>query len=97
RDFHVTGVQTCALPILFIENVQCNGAKVGVFVRGLPEMPVQHIHLKNLNLTVNKGIEIKDTQYLTIENEAFYTASDAPLLYVERSEERRVGKESRWR
>lgn len=72
---------------VFIENVQCNGAKVGVFVRGLPEMPVQHIHLKNLNLTVDKGIEIKDTQYLTIENAAFYTASDVPLLYVESAQD----------
>ncbi|MCC2600722.1 glycoside hydrolase family 28 protein [Sphingobacterium sp. FBM7-1] len=72
---------------VFIENVQCNGAKVGVFVRGLPEMPVQHIHLKNLNLTVDKGIEIKDTQFLTIENAAFYTASDAPLLYVESAQD----------
>lgn len=72
---------------VFIENIQCNGAKVGVFVRGLPEMPVQHIHLKNLNLTVDKGIEIKDTQFLTIENAAFYTASDAPLLYVESAQD----------
>src|SRR5690606_1447749 len=77
---------------VFIENIQCNGAKVGVFVRGLPEMPVQHIHLKNLNLTVDKGIEIKDTQFLTIENSAFYTASDAPLLYVESAQDLTLNK-----
>ena len=85
-------VETPRIRNVFIENIHCNGAKVGVFVRGLPEMPVQHIHMKNLNLTVDKGIEIKDTQFLTIENSAFYTASDAPLLYVESAQDLTLNK-----
>lgn len=68
---------------IFIENIHCNGAKVGVFVRGLPEMPVQHIHLKNLNLSVDKGVEIKDAQHITIENATVHTRAEAPLLYIE--------------
>lgn len=68
---------------IFIENINCNGGKVGVFVRGLPEMPVQHIHMKNLNLAVNKGVEIKDAQHITIENAMLNTQTEAPLLYIE--------------
>lgn len=68
---------------VFIENINCNGADVGVFVRGLPEMPVQHIKMKNLNMTVNKGMEIKDAQDISIENVRLYTHDENPLLYIE--------------
>ncbi len=76
-------VETPRIRNVFIENIHCNDAKVGVFVRGLPEMPVQHIHMKNLNLTVNKGIEIKDAQHITIENVMLNTQTETPLLYIE--------------
>jgi polygalacturonase len=79
---HVT-VETPQIRNIFIENINCNGGKTGVFVRGLPEMPVQHIHMKNLNLTVNKGVEIKDAQHITIENAMLNTQTEAPLLYIE--------------
>jgi len=80
-------VETPRIRNVFIENIHCNGAKVGVFVRGLPEMPVQHIHMKNLNLTVNKGIEIKDAQHITIENALLNTQTEAPLLYIENAKD----------
>ena len=80
-------VETPRIRNVFIENIHCNGANVGVFVRGLPEMPVQHIHMKNLNLTVNKGIEIKDAQHITIENALLNTQTEAPLLYIENAKD----------
>lgn len=68
---------------VFIDNIHCQGAEVGVFVRGLPEMPVQHIRMTNLNMTVNKGVEIKDAQHVSIENAAWYTTTEKPLIYIE--------------
>lgn len=76
-------IETPQIRNVYIENIHCNGANVGVFVRGLPEMPVQHIYMKNLNLTVNKGVEIKDAQHILIENAALHTLDKDPLVYIE--------------
>jgi len=51
---------------IYIENI-CNGAKKGIFVRGLPEMPVQNIHMENLVLDTDIGVEIKDTKGFGIQ------------------------------
>lgn len=76
-------IETPQIRNVFIENVHCNGASVGVFVRGLPEMPVQHISMTNLNMTVDRGVEIKDAQNIAINNALFYTQDENPLVYVE--------------
>ncbi|MBE8723055.1 glycoside hydrolase family 28 protein [Sphingobacterium pedocola] len=76
-------VETPQIRHVYIENIYCNGAAIGVFVRGLPEMPVQHIYMKNLNLTVTKGVEIKDAQYLSLENVFLNTQDNDPLVYIE--------------
>src|SRR5690606_40690376 len=69
RDFHVTGVQTCALPIYkdFVLNVEEN--ECGTFA--------------TLKIRANLGIN---------------KILDHNVFEIERSEERRVGKEcrSRW-
>ncbi|PRD53739.1 glycoside hydrolase [Sphingobacterium gobiense] len=85
-------VETPQIRNIFIENVSCNGGKVGVFVRGLPEMPVQHIHMKNLNLTVNKGVEIKDARHISIENARLHTASEGPIVYIESAKDIALNK-----
>lgn len=76
-------VETPQIRHVYIENIYCNGAAIGVFVRGLPEMPIQHIYMKNLNLTVTKGVEIKDAQYLSLENVFLNTQDNDPLVYIE--------------
>lgn len=76
-------IETPQIRNIFIDNINCNGADVGIFVRGLPEMPVQQIKMSNLNLTANKGIEIKDAQHLFIEKVSLYTKDNGPLVYIE--------------
>src|SRR5690606_41050527 len=84
RDFHVTGVQTCALPIygllstfLFSQDPLLNGhAFDGTFV-DLDPQPWSGWHLGN-----------------TVDD---LDAIDDELLIERRSEERRVGKECRSR
>ncbi|WP_257670213.1 glycoside hydrolase family 28 protein [Parapedobacter tibetensis] len=76
-------IETPQIRNVYIDNVICNGANVGVFVRGLPEMPVKDIYLSNLFLTADKGIEIKDAQNISIKNAALYTDEVDPLVYIE--------------
>src|SRR5258706_10080986 len=83
RDWSVTGVQTCALPISK-ENFPA-----------LPDMP--HILVK-ISAAVLEGL-ISKTKFAISMEESRYTLNGGLLiLKPDRSEERRVGKEcrSRW-
>src|SRR5690606_40037886 len=90
RDFHVTGVQTCALPILHFSLM---GARDLSIISTPPpnRQPVQtELHVFNETLIkVAVGFEIeRGGQVFFIHNRV----ADLPKL---RSEERRVGKERR--
>src|SRR5690606_39912291 len=83
RDFHVTGVQTCALPIYDLLPQQQ--------VTPIPEQAVP----ENKNQDTVVIVEAPRPEVATPEattTEPGLEASEAP---VARSEERRVGKESR--
>lgn len=41
-----------------ISDIVCQGAERGIFIRGLPEMPIKNIVMKNLVMKTNKGAEI---------------------------------------
>src|SRR5690606_40116525 len=89
RDFHVTGVQTCALPILV-------GHSAGSIVLGhlLDRLAVSQVKVTSCTLyapacTVAFAIE----KYLD-KNTSVFDPGQLHLHYL-RSEERRVEKESR--
>src|SRR5256885_13149281 len=82
RDYKVTGVQTCALPIYFHVTdklTATRGEEAGFFTTGVP--PVSYTTLKETPFTPRVALS-----YQADHNNLF------------RSEERRVGKEcrSRW-
>src|SRR5207302_8251811 len=81
RDFHVTGVQTCALPI--------SGLKAGARIRriGTEEVSSADEVVRKL-AKLGEGAKLK----LTVVDDG----ADRELT-IERSEERRVGKECRSR
>src|SRR5690606_40958401 len=96
RDFHVTGVQTCALPILHTEQVP------GFFRVAIGDATVTALYDGYVHLDPNllKGRSQKEVQTLLanmfLENDqGMQTAVNGYL----RSEERRVGEErrSRWK
>src|SRR5690606_40921300 len=82
RDFHVTGVQTCALPILLL-------ATAGLIAATLPATGLRLISLPML------AGAIWSIQSRTMPD--MLVSEDATLVAVRRSEERRVGKECRAR
>src|SRR5690606_40772507 len=73
RDFHVTGVQTCALPISDLSDTLPLAGKARV---------VHRVCAQNA---------------LTLQNHVIDDRAARPPLFAVRSEERRVGKESRAR
>src|SRR5690606_40940563 len=86
RDFHVTGVQTCALPISIFSALSC-AHRLGVV----------HGDLKPSNLLLSKDYAGRPHPWVLDFGVSFFSAVDAGLDPT-RSEERRVGKErwSRW-
>ncbi len=81
---------TEATPIfrnIYMENIVCNGAQKGVFVRGIPEMPVSNIHMKNLVLNTDIGVEIKDAKGIYLKNCDFRTKSGKEIIYIETSQD----------
>jgi polygalacturonase len=52
----------------FIENIICDGAEKAIFVRGLPEMSIKNISIKNSTFRSDKGIEITEGNNINLEN-----------------------------
>src|SRR5690606_39715129 len=89
RDFHVTGVQTCALPIYWLDGLFSGSRKLEIRPCRITR---QIICPRQTN--THFGIAFTDTVVLTYPGNGRF-AQHPRLANVGRSEERRVGKESR--
>src|SRR5690606_40166960 len=91
RCFHVTGVQTCALPILVITKGSERVAEVAARFT-LDAMPGKQM---SIDADLNSGLITESearARRRAVEREAdFYGSMDGASKFV-RSEERRVGK-----
>src|SRR5690606_40106877 len=95
RDFHVTGVQTCALPILkcylceILNNTMNTILKKATIIDSRSKYHNQVVDIK-----IEKGIITEIAK--SIKAEKSFEVIEHDNLYVSRSEERRVGKECRY-
>lgn len=67
------------------ENIVCNGATKGVFIRGLPEMPIQNIVMEKLVLQADKGVELVDASGIRFKDVQLITTSTKPVILVDNS------------
>ncbi|MES2893349.1 MAG: glycoside hydrolase family 28 protein [Bacteroidota bacterium] len=68
-----------------ISNIVCNGAKKGIFIRGLPEMAVRQIKISNVTLTTDKGVEIIEAAGIQLSNLTLLNKPAEPVVYIENS------------
>ena len=66
-----------------IDRVVCNGAAKGIFIRGLPEMPLQNIRMTELTLNVDKGVEMTDADQVSITKSIIRPQQKDVLIYGE--------------
>lgn len=66
----------------YISNVYCNGAERGVFVRGLPEMPVKDIVLENMVLQAKKGIEVQEASGISFKKINIISEATEPVVDI---------------
>ena len=71
----------------YINNVVCNGAAKGIFVRGLPEMNVQHIQLQNMVIEAKEGLDMTEGTGITLRNIRLITENTNPVLNLHNSKE----------
>ena len=65
-----------------ISNVSCDGAGKGVFIRGLPEMHIKDIHMENLQINADKGVDIQEASNITLKNIDMNTKGNDAVAYV---------------
>ncbi len=69
-----------------INNVYCNGAEKGIFIRGIPEMHVKNIVLTNMVLQAKKGIEIQEASNIKITNVTILSKETNPVIDIVQSD-----------
>ena len=52
----------------YFDSIYCKGAETAISITGLPEMPVDSIHFKNMIISADKGLEATDAANLYLEN-----------------------------
>src|SRR5690606_40778320 len=94
RDFHVTGVQTCALPIYLSPYHVTATISSKCFYQGRGRWLVTQAFVRRKSRLRVKGLKVKDKEKI---KEAIAISIQNGSYTTRRSEERRVGKECRTR
>jgi len=71
----------------YISKVVCTGAAKGIFVRGLPEMNVQQIQLKDMVIEAKEGLDMTEGTGITLSNIQLITENTNPVLNIHNSKD----------
>jgi len=72
---------------IHVNNLVCDGAERGVFVRGLPEMNIQDIYLENITIQAEKGIQTQDAKGIHFKNVNLIVKDTQPVVDILNSSE----------
>lgn len=53
---------------IYAVNVNCQGAKRAIYMNGLPEMPIEYVMLRNVNITADKGVVTKNVRNIMTQD-----------------------------
>lgn len=66
----------------YVSNVFCDGAEKAVFIRGLPEMNIRNIELKNMIIQARHGIELSEATGITFKNVEVVPQDTNPVVNI---------------
>jgi polygalacturonase len=69
-----------------ITNVVCNGAEKAIFIRGIPEMNVENIVLKDMVLQAKHGLDMIEGTGITLRNVQLITNNTNPVMNIHNSQ-----------
>ena len=64
-----------------IKNIVCDGARNALFVRGIPEAPIQGVSLKNISITSDEAMKMEEADGFALEN-VWLNFKSGPVLSV---------------
>ena len=67
----------------YVNNVVCDNAEKAIMVRGLPEMSIKGIHLENMTLKTQKGIELIEAEDISLKNINVVCAETNPVVFID--------------
>ncbi|NMO94611.1 glycoside hydrolase family 28 protein [Paenibacillus lemnae] len=70
---------------IMIHDIVCTGAENALLINGLPEMPVENVTVKQLNITSNEGIVCRNAKNLILQDIVLQT-QETPLLTFHQSQ-----------
>ncbi|HEX5315076.1 MAG TPA: glycosyl hydrolase family 28 protein, partial [Candidatus Kapabacteria bacterium] len=65
---------------IHFRHIYCNGAEQAIFVRGLPEMPIENVYLEDMLFKTKKGMECMEARGIHLKNIRFFTTNSAPVI-----------------
>ena len=69
----------------YVNNVVCNGASKAIMVRGLPEMSIKGIHLENMTIKANNGVDLIEASDISLKNVTLDIKNPKQLINIENS------------
>ena len=81
-SFQAVTEKTPQFKNFLISNIFCTSAARAIFIRGLPEMPVQDLQFTNLFITSREGINLSDVNNISFKDVAVTPASEKPLVNI---------------
>jgi DNA sulfur modification protein DndE len=76
---------TAATPVFRnfqFDQIYCTGAAKALFIRGIPEMPVDQVRISNSVLQARKGIDIQEAQNISLEKVKIFSIETTPVCYL---------------
>lgn len=70
----------------FVHNINCLGAETGILIRGLPEMPVSNVLIKNAVLQSRKGLVCVEASNIRLKNVSLL-ATEPTVMQVQNSQQ----------
>lgn len=71
---------------IYINGVVAQGAEKAIFVRGLPEMSVQHVVMENMILQAKTGLDMTEGSGITLRNVQLLTKEVDPVMNIHNSQ-----------
>jgi DNA sulfur modification protein DndE len=64
------------------DNIYCAGAEKAIFIRGIPEMPVEQVRISNSVLQADKGVDIQEAKNIQLEKVTVLSKDTNPVCYL---------------
>jgi polygalacturonase len=77
-----------------LSHIVCNGASKAIFIRGLPEMPVQDVLMEHMSLTATNGMDCRYATGIRLRDIRLYPTQTDPVIRLANS--RDVTIDSLW-